>query len=61
MIPFAYRTHAHKLGKVISGYVIKNDESGNQKWTEIGRRSPLLPQMFYPTSNNVTIKKGIFS
>ncbi len=40
-----------------SGYRVrgKNDD---QKWTEIGRRSPQLPQMFYPTQNNVTIEQG---
>ena len=59
MHPFAYRTHAHKLGLVNSGYVVKTDKkSAKQTWTEIGRRSPQLPQMFYPASNNVEIKKG---
>jgi hypothetical protein len=44
-------------GLVNSGYRIrgKNDD---QKWTEIGRRSPQLPQMFYPTQNDVTIEQG---
>jgi len=56
--PFAYRTHAHKLGVVNSGYVIKTDASGEQHWTEIGRRSPQLPQMFFPASNNVTVERG---
>lgn len=59
MHPFAFRTHAHKLGIVNSGYVIKTDpESGEQSWTEIGRRSPQLPQMFYPATNKVEVKKG---
>jgi peptidylglycine monooxygenase len=57
--PFAYRTHTHKLGVVNSGYVVKTDEStGRQEWIEIGRRSPQLPQMFFPASNKVTINKG---
>ncbi len=57
--PFAYRTHAHKLATVNSGYVIKtNPLSGEQHWTEIGRRSPQLPQMFFPATNKVTVGKG---
>ena len=57
--PFAYRTHAHKLGIVNSGYVVKtNARTGQQEWTEIGRRSPQLPQMFFPASNKITVNKG---
>jgi len=59
MHPFAFRTHAHKLGVVNSGYVIKTDpETGEQSWEEIGRRSPQLPQMFYPATNKIEAKKG---
>lgn len=59
MHPFAYRTHAHKLGIVNSGYLVRNDEvTGEQTWTEIGRRSPQLPQMFFPVTNKVEIGKG---
>ncbi len=74
MHPFAFRTHAHKLGKksclllyenifllieglVNSGYRVRGEDD-DQEWTEIGRRSPQLPQMFYPTQNDVTIKQG---
>jgi peptidylglycine monooxygenase len=57
MHPFAFRTHAHKLGLVNSGYRVRG-ENNDQEWTEIGRRSPQLPQMFYPTANDVTIKQG---
>jgi peptidylglycine monooxygenase len=44
-------------GLVNSGYRVRgiNDD---QEWTEIGRRSPQLPQMFYPTQQDVTIKQG---
>lgn len=61
IIPFAYRTHTHKLGQVNSGYVVRNDPivgDEHQTWTEIGRHSPQLPQMFYPVTNNITIHKG---
>lgn len=44
-------------GLVNSAYRVRG-EGDNQEWTEIGRRSPQLPQMFYPTENDVTIKKG---
>jgi len=57
MHPFAFRTHAHKLGLVNSAYRVRG-EGDDQEWTEIGRRSPQLPQMFYPTENDVTIKQG---
>jgi peptidylglycine monooxygenase len=57
--PFAYRTHTHKLGLVTSGYVIQtNETSGEQEWIEIGRRSPQLPQMFVPVSNNITLRNN---
>ncbi|XP_064619933.1 probable peptidylglycine alpha-hydroxylating monooxygenase 1 isoform X2 [Lineus longissimus] len=52
--PFAYRTHAHTHGAVVSGYRVRDGE-----WTEIGRHSPQLPQMFYNTTNpGMDVKKG---
>ena len=57
--PFAFRAHAHKLGLVNSGYVIKTDpETGEQNWIEIGRRSPQLPQIFYSATKNLELNKG---
>ncbi|XP_051539211.1 peptidyl-glycine alpha-amidating monooxygenase-like isoform X5 [Myxocyprinus asiaticus] len=53
MYPFAFRTHTHRLGKVVSGYRVRNGQ-----WTQIGRQSPQLPQAFYPTSNAIDIKNG---
>ena len=59
MHPFAYRTHAHKLGVVNSGYLVTNGPGKqDQQWTEIGRRSPQLPQMFVPATNDVTVRRG---
>jgi peptidylglycine monooxygenase len=44
---------------VTSGYRVRFDkETGEQEWIEIGRRSPQLPQMFYPATNKVPIRKG---
>lgn len=52
--PIGYRTHAHELGYVVSGYRVRDG-----KWMEIGRMSPQLPQMFYEVSNpGMEIKKG---
>ncbi|XP_068190058.1 peptidyl-glycine alpha-amidating monooxygenase B isoform X2 [Antennarius striatus] len=51
--PFAFRTHTHSLGKVVSGYRIRDG-----KWTLIGRQSPQLPQAFYPTNKDVNVKFG---
>ncbi|XP_074650133.1 putative peptidylglycine alpha-hydroxylating monooxygenase 1 isoform X3 [Tubulanus polymorphus] len=52
--PFAYRTHAHSHGVVNSGYRIRDG-----KWTEIGRKSPQQPQMFYKVTNpGMDVKKG---
>ncbi|XP_067666328.1 probable peptidylglycine alpha-hydroxylating monooxygenase 1 isoform X1 [Haliotis asinina] len=52
--PFAFRTHTHSLGQVVSGYRIRDG-----KWTEIGRMSPQKPQMFYnATTPNMTVKQG---
>ncbi|KAM9793535.1 peptidyl-glycine alpha-amidating monooxygenase isoform X4 [Syngnathus typhle] len=48
--PFAFRTHTHRLGKVVSGYRIRNG-----KWSLIGRQSPQLPQTGYHTEAAMTV------
>ncbi|PNJ80584.1 peptidyl-glycine alpha-amidating monooxygenase isoform X11 [Pongo pygmaeus] len=50
---FAYRVHTHHLGKVVSGYRVRNGQ-----WTLIGRQSPQLPQAFYPVEHPVDISFG---
>lgn len=50
---FAYRVHTHHLGKVVSGYRVRNGE-----WTRIGRQSPQLPQAFYPVEHPVEVSFG---
>lgn len=40
--PFAFRTHTHKLGKVVSGYRI----DANEQWHLIGKGNPQLPQVW---------------
>ncbi|XP_021086920.2 peptidyl-glycine alpha-amidating monooxygenase isoform X5 [Mesocricetus auratus] len=50
---FAYRVHTHHLGKVVSGYRVRN-----KQWTLIGRQSPQLPQAFYPVEHPVDVTFG---
>ncbi|KAH9496449.1 hypothetical protein Btru_010858 [Bulinus truncatus] len=54
LFPFGFRTHAHTLGRVISGYRVRNNT-----WEEIGRKDPRLPEMFYNVTNpGMNIQKG---
>lgn len=53
--PFAFRTHTHKLGLVVSGYRI---EKSTNQWEMIGKGDPQKPQMFYPVKKNIPIKQG---
>ncbi|XP_036998549.2 peptidyl-glycine alpha-amidating monooxygenase isoform X7 [Artibeus jamaicensis] len=50
---FAYRVHTHHLGKVVSGYRVRNGQ-----WTLIGRQSPQLPQAFYPVEHQIDVSFG---
>jgi len=45
--PFAFRVHTHRLGKVVSGYLVRNKD-----WYLIGKKNPQEPQMFYPVADN---------
>ncbi|XP_055377670.1 peptidylglycine alpha-hydroxylating monooxygenase [Condylostylus longicornis] len=56
--PIAYRTHTHNLGKVVSGYRVRQDNTGKDEWTLLGKRDPLTPQMFYPVENTEPILYG---
>jgi peptidylglycine monooxygenase len=42
--PFAFRVHTHRLGRVVSGWRVKD----RQEWELIGKENPQMPQMFYP-------------
>lgn len=53
--PFAYRTHTHKFGQLVSGYRIDRD---TEQWELIGKGDPQKPQMFYPTKKALTVKQG---
>lgn len=52
--PFAFRTHTHALGRVVSGWKVSPD----MQWTLLGKRDPQLPQMFYPTEPGITVTGG---
>lgn len=52
--PFAFRTHTHSLGKVVSGWRVRD----RQHWKLIGKKDPQLPQMFYPVESDMLVKKG---
>ena len=52
---FAFRTHTHKHGTVVTGYLYR----GN-KLQEIARHNPQEPQMFYPIKTEVTVNNGDF-
>ncbi|XP_061507556.1 peptidylglycine alpha-hydroxylating monooxygenase isoform X1 [Anopheles gambiae] len=56
--PFAYRTHTHSLGRMVSGYRIRKDDAGTDQWTLLGKRDPLTPQMFYPVESRDPIRKN---
>lgn len=51
--PFAFRTHTHALGRVVSGYRVRNGH-----WSLIGTANPQQPQMFYPVNGSGTIQPG---
>ncbi|VDN85746.1 unnamed protein product, partial [Brugia pahangi] len=56
--PFAFRTHTHRHGEMVSGWVVRENEFGQNVWELIGERSPLLPQMFQSVNKNITIRQG---
>ncbi|XP_033225121.1 peptidylglycine alpha-hydroxylating monooxygenase [Belonocnema kinseyi] len=52
--PFAYRTHTHSLGDLVTGYVKKP----NNEWIELGKKDPMKPQMFYPIHDKRPINQN---
>ncbi|KHJ91306.1 copper type II ascorbate-dependent monooxygenase domain protein [Oesophagostomum dentatum] len=51
--PFAFRTHTHAMGRVVSAYYKHEGE-----WFKIGARNPQWPQLFETITSNPVIKKG---
>lgn len=57
IVPFAFRTHAHNYGVLISGFQVKKDPWIQQDfWTMIGRMSPKMEQTFYPAGAGIVIE-----
>merc|ERR1711879_582552 len=53
--PFAFRTHTHSLGMVVSGWKVTEGKN----WDLIGKKSPKDPQMFYPIKDSsMTLTHG---
>ncbi|XP_013394833.1 peptidyl-glycine alpha-amidating monooxygenase isoform X2 [Lingula anatina] len=50
--PFGFRTHAHSLGKVITGYQF------NGTYHLIGKGNPQWPQAFYPVKDKIKISNN---
>jgi len=55
---FAYRTHAHSLGSVISGYRFSPGEQGGRDWKMIAKGNPNWPQAFYPMNSELVVNPG---
>ncbi|XP_013149632.1 PREDICTED: peptidylglycine alpha-hydroxylating monooxygenase [Papilio polytes] len=55
--PFAFRTHTHSLGRVVSGYAVVRSARGDQ-WRLLGKKDPQLPQMFYPVADSAPLRRG---
>ncbi|VDM94438.1 unnamed protein product, partial [Onchocerca ochengi] len=56
--PFAFRAHTHRHGEKVSGWVVRENQYGQDIWELIGERNPLLPQMFESVNKNITIRQG---
>ncbi|XP_066923969.1 peptidyl-glycine alpha-amidating monooxygenase B-like [Clytia hemisphaerica] len=53
MHAFRFRVHSHKIGTVISGYLLRDG-----KYTLIGKGDPQRPQAFNKVDNEVDIQDG---
>jgi peptidylglycine monooxygenase len=59
MHPIAFRVHTHRHGEKVSGWVVSEDEIGNDQWSLLGERSPQNPQIFEEVKNSsMVIKQG---
>lgn len=56
--PFAFRTHTHALGRVVSGYKVTKGQNGRERWSLIGKMDPQLPQAFYPVEDEGLVIRG---
>ena len=53
--PLSYIVHTHARGQVVSLWRVRRDQGGpgrgRDRWTLIGKKSPLAPQSFYPVED----------
>lgn len=50
LYPFAFRTHTHMHGRVVSAYMF------NGTWFQLGKGNPHWPQAFWPIKENYAIR-----
>jgi hypothetical protein len=53
--PFAFRTHTHAMGRVVSAFLNHDNE-----WQMIGKRNPQWPQLFQKLEKPLEVKTGDF-
>jgi hypothetical protein len=46
------------VGKVVSGYSVRRDKYGDDRWSLLGKRNPYTAQMFYPIFDKSPIEYG---
>ncbi|KAI6182679.1 Peptidylglycine monooxygenase [Aphelenchoides bicaudatus] len=56
--PISFRVHTHRHGVNVSGWLVREDQSGEDKWTLLGERSPQKPQIFEKIHNGAIIQQG---
>jgi len=57
--PISFRVHTHRHGTNVSGWLVREDETGKDQWTLLGERSPQKPQIFEKVDDNkVVIRQG---
>lgn len=56
--PISFRVHTHRHGQNVSGWLVREDEAGNDQWTLIGARSPQKPQVFEKVKGEMVIRQG---
>ena len=57
--PMAYIVHTHRLGEMVTVWIVRRDKnSGQDTWTILARRSPQDPQSFYNINKEMILAKG---
>ncbi|CAD5207167.1 unnamed protein product [Bursaphelenchus okinawaensis] len=57
--PFAFRVHTHKRGTKVAGWMVSENEKGQDEWFLIGERDPQKEQLFETVKNtSMVIRPG---